>query len=83
MRKPKLTRQERIIEDDLVKGEYRDVDNIEFSKIVESVAARRKDAVFHIRINSADLNSIKDKAQRLGIKYQTFISEILHKLSKA
>ena len=83
MRKPKLTRQERIIEDNLVKGEYRDVDSLEFSKIAESIAARRKDAVLHIRINSGDLNSIKNKAHRLGIKYQTFISEVLHKLSKA
>lgn len=83
MRKPRLTRQERIIEENLVKGEYRDVDSLEFSKIAESVAARRKDAVLHIRINRGDLNSIKDKAHRLGIKYQTFISEVLHKLSKA
>lgn len=83
MRKPRLTRHERIIEENLVKGEYRDVDSLEFSKIAESVAARRKDAVLHIRINSGDLNSIKDKAHRLGIKYQTFISEVLHKLSKA
>lgn len=83
MRKLRLTRQERIIEDDLAKGEYRDVDNIEFSKIAESVAVRRKDAVLHIRINSGDLNNIKDKAQRMGIKYQTFISEVLHRLSKA
>lgn len=83
MRKPRLTRHERIIEDDLVKGEYRDVDSLEFSEIAESVSARRKDAVLHIRINSGDLNNIKDKAQRLGIKYQTFISEVLHRLSKA
>jgi predicted DNA binding CopG/RHH family protein len=83
MRKPRLTRQERIIEDDLIKGQYRDVDNLEFSKIAESVAARRKDAVLHIRINSRDLNNIKDKAQKLGVKYQTFISEVLHRLSKA
>lgn len=83
MRKPRLTRQERIIEDDLLKGEYRDVDNLEFSKIAEFVAARRKDTVLHIRINSGDLNNIKDKAHRLGVKYQTFISEVLHRLTKA
>jgi predicted DNA binding CopG/RHH family protein len=83
MRKLRLTGQERIIEDDLVKGEYRDIDSLEFSKIAESLAIRRKDAVLHIRINSADLSNIKNKAQKLGVKYQTFISEVLHRLSKA
>ena len=82
MRKPILTRQERAMEDDLIKGEYRDVDNLEFSKIAESLAIRRKDAVLHIRINSGDLNNIKNKAHRLGVKYQTFISEVLHRLAK-
>ena len=83
MRKARLTRQERIIEDGLVKGEYRDVDNLEFSKIAESVAARRKNAVLHIRINSEDLYNIKNKAHKLGVKYQTFVSEVLHRLAKA
>ena len=82
MRKPILTRQERAIEDDLIKGEYRDIDNLEFSSIAESLAIRRKDAVLHIRINSGDLNNIKNKAHRLGVKYQTFISEVLHRLAK-
>ena len=83
MRKARLTRQERIIEDGLVKGEYRDVYNFEFSKIAESVAARRKNAVLHIRINSEDLYNIKNKAHKLGVKYQTFVSEVLHRLAKA
>ncbi len=82
MRKPILTRQEKTIEDDLIKGEYGDVDNLEFSKIAESLAIRRKDAVLHIRINSGDLNNIKNKAHKLGVKYQTFISEVLHRLAK-
>ena len=81
MRRARLTRQEKAIEDDLVKGKYVNVSNLEFSRIAEAVAARRKDAVLHIRVNSKDLNNIKVKAQKLGVKYQTFISEVLHKVA--
>ena len=71
------------LQDDLVNGKYVDVSKAEFSRIAEALEARKKDAILHIRINSGDLDSIKNKAQKLGIKYQTFISEILHRLSKA
>ena len=81
MRRIRLTRQEKAIEDDLIKGKYMNVSSEEFSRIAEAVAARRKDAILHIRINSEDLDSIKAKAQKLGIKYQTFISEVLHRLA--
>lgn len=81
MRRMRLTRQEKAIEDDLVKGKYVSVSKAEFSRIAEAVAARKKDAILHIRVNSQDLNSIKAKAQKLGVKYQTFISEVLHRLA--
>ena len=41
-----------------------------------------RDAVLNIRVNSWDLAQIKQKAQKLGIKYQTLISEILHKVAQ-
>jgi len=81
MRQIRLTRQEKAIEDALVKGEYVKVSSSEFSRIAEAVAVRRKDAILHIRINSKDLDNIKTKAQKLGVKYQTFISEVLHRLA--
>jgi predicted DNA binding CopG/RHH family protein len=81
MRRIRLTRQEKAIEDDLVNGKYVDVSKAEFSRIAKAVAARRKDAILHIRVNSIDLDNIKAKAQKLGIKYQTFISEVLHRLA--
>ena len=83
MRKTHLTKQERSIEDSLVKGEYIGVNKSEFEAIAKAVAARKKDAVLNIRVNSQDLKSIKQKAQKLGIRYQTFISEVLHKLAQA
>jgi len=83
MRRIRLTRQKKTIEDALSKGEYVKVSNAEFSRIAEAVVARKKDAILHIRVNSEDLNNIKIKAQKLGVKYQTFISEILHRLAGA
>ena len=83
MRKINLTRQEKAIEDSLLKGEYVNVSKSEFSAIAEAVAARKKDAVLNIRVNSRDLASIKQRAHKLGIKYQTLISEVIHRIAQA
>jgi predicted DNA binding CopG/RHH family protein len=83
MRAIKLTRQEKAIEDALVRGEYVDVSKEEFNAIAHAIANRKKDTVLNIRVNGNDLENIKTKAHRLGIKYQTFISEILHKVAQA
>jgi len=83
MRKATLTRQEKAIEDSLLEGEYLDVGKEEFTAIAEAVAARKKDAVLNVRVNSDDLARLKQKAQKLGIKYQSFISEILHRVAQA
>jgi predicted DNA binding CopG/RHH family protein len=81
MRQVRLTRAERAIEESL--GEYVPVSKAEHQEIVAAIAARRKDAVLNIRVNRQDLTSIKQKAKRLGIKYQTFVSEVLHKVAQA
>ncbi len=83
MRKIKLTRQEKAIEDALVRGEYVDVPKEEFDRIARMIAAYKKDAVLNIRVNSQDLRHIKEKAKKLGVKYQTFISEILHRVAES
>jgi len=81
MRKIKLTREERWIEEHA--EEFVPVDKDKYDEIARAIAARKKDAVLNIRVNSYDLEHIKQKAQKLGIKYQTFISEILHKVAQA
>ena len=81
MRGIKLSRGERAIEDALLRGDYRDVDEGEFQEIAQAVAHRRKDAVLNIRVNSQDLQTIKAKAKRHGIRYQTLISELLHRIA--
>jgi predicted DNA binding CopG/RHH family protein len=82
MRRIKLTREEKAIEDALIRGEYVDAPKEEFEAIASALAARKKDAVLNIRINGGDLNAIKQKAQKAGVKYQTLIAEFLHRLAK-
>lgn len=79
----KLTRQERQMEDALLNDEYVNVSKAEFNRIAEAITARRKDAVLNLRINSQDLESLRQKAHKLGVRYQTFISEILHRIAQA
>ena len=81
MRKIKLTQSEKQIENALLQGEYINIDAIKFKSIAETIASRKKDSVLNIRMNSRDLQLIKRKAQQFGIKYQTFISELLHSIA--
>lgn len=81
MRKIKLTKQEKEMENTLLQGEYVDVDKDEFRQVAEAIASRKKDSVLNIRINGNDLKLIKKKANRFGIRYQTFISELLHRIA--
>lgn len=81
MRHTRLTRSEQAIEHSLLGGEYRDVSKTSFEDIAQSIARRRKDAVISIRVNSQDLKHIKTKAKKLGVGYQTFIAEMLHRVA--
>ena len=75
----KLTRYEKQIEREI--DQYVPVSKEEHERIAKSIEARKKDAVLNIRINQGDLDNLKYKAKKLGVKYQTFISELLHKIA--
>jgi predicted DNA binding CopG/RHH family protein len=75
----KLNAYEKKIEKNLLKGEFVDVGKPEFEAIAQSLAARKKDAVLNIRINKEDLENIKRKAKKYGVRYQTLISELIHR----
>ena len=81
MKKFKLTKEEQWIEDHA--EEFVPVSREKFEMIKQAIERRKKDAVLNIRVNSYDLETIKQKARKIGIKYQTFISEILHKVAQA
>ena len=80
MRKIKLTKEEQWYEDHA--EEFVPIRGPEYDAIVAALERKKKDAVLNIRVNSWDLAQLKLKAQKLGIKYQSFISEILHKVAQ-
>ncbi len=81
MRRLKLTKNEKEIENALIQGKYVDIDKADFNKIAQAIASRKKNSVLNIRINSEDLKLLKKKAEHFGIRYQTFISELLHRIA--
>jgi len=82
MNRIKLTKQEKAIENALLKSEYINMSKKEFETMSSAIALRKKDSVLNIRVNSKDLENIKKKAKKLGIKYQTLVSEMLHRLAE-
>jgi len=83
MRKIKLTKYEQSIEDAIGRGEYVPAPKEEQERIRRMLAAYRKKSVLHMRINSNDLALLKSKAKKLGVKYQSFIAQLLHKFAHA
>lgn len=81
MKRIKLSKEEKAIEKALLRGEYTKVSGKEMKAIQRALAARKKDYTMTIRVNSEDIKKIKKKAVKAGVRYQTFISEILHKVA--
>ena len=81
MRRTTLSREERTIEQTLLQGAYKNVSASTFDEVAQAIARRKKDAVISIRVNAQDLRHLKQKAKRLGIKYQTLLSELIHRVA--
>ena len=81
LRRIKLTKYEQEIERSLNSVEWVPGSKAEFDAIVRAIAERKKDAVLNIRINQGDLDELKARAKRHGVKYQTFIAEVLHRIA--
>ncbi|MEI6832333.1 MAG: CopG family antitoxin [Candidatus Omnitrophota bacterium] len=77
----KLTKEEQWYEDHM--EEFVPITGPEYDFIVASLERKKKEMVLNMRINGDDLAAIKQKAHKSGIKYQTLISEILHRVAKA
>lgn len=78
----RLTRYEQSIEDAIERGEYNvSASKEETEQIRAAIEAYRKNAILHIRINAGVLQGLKEKAKKLGVKYQTFIAEILRSVA--
>jgi len=81
MKKIRLTKEEKAIENALMHGEYVKVKPGLLTGIKEALASRKKNLTMTIRVNNKDIQRIKKKAQDIGVRYQTFISEILHQVA--
>ena len=75
----KLTPYEKRLE--AMADEYVPVPKEEFEAIKRLIDRHKKDAVLNISINQGDLDNLKRKATKLGVKYQTFITELLHRIA--
>jgi predicted DNA binding CopG/RHH family protein len=80
MKRTKLTKEEQWYEDHA--EEFVPITGPEYDFIVASLERKKKEMVLNMRINRDDLAAIKQKAQKAGIKYQTLISEILHRVAQ-
>jgi predicted DNA binding CopG/RHH family protein len=81
--KIKLSPEEQQIEDDIEAGLYKPVSREEFLKVKEAIDQWKKGAVLNMRVNSEDMMLIKEKAAKLGVKYQSFIAQILHRVARS
>ena len=77
----KLTKEEKVIENALLRGDYVKVTGRELEEVRKALSARKKDMAMTIRVNSEDIKKIRQKASKIGVRYQTFISEVLHQVA--
>ena len=82
MKNIKLSKEEKEIETALLSGEYKPIKGKELANIEKTLKSRKKDITMTIRVNSDDIEKIKGKAKELGIKYQSYISEIIHQVAQ-
>ena len=83
MKKIHLTREEREIMQGIERGEFVPVTGKELKDAADAVAARKKDTTLTIRVNSQDIHRIKKMAVKKGIPYQSYISEVIHRVAEA
>ena len=83
MKKTKLNAEETEIAEAIERDEFIPVTGKQHEEVVNALAARKKDISLTIRVNSRDINRIKKMAQRKGIAYQSYISEVIHKVAES
>jgi len=83
MIKKNSTLEEKEIMESIEKNEFIPVTGAELKNVADAIAARKKDATLTVRVNSKDINQIKRMARKKGIRYQTYISEIIHRVAQS
>ncbi|MBU1863888.1 MAG: hypothetical protein KKH94_09520 [Candidatus Omnitrophica bacterium] len=82
MKKIQLSKEEREIAQSIERGEFVPVTGAELDEVVAAIEARKKDMTITIRVNGNDIARIKERSQKLGIKYQTYLAEIIHRIAE-
>ena len=82
MKNFKLSKEEKEIEESLVRDEFIPIKGKQLEMIEASLKSRKKNVTMTIRVNSEDIEKIKRKAKKMGVKYQTYISEVLHQVAQ-
>lgn len=83
MKKIKLNAEEKEIAEAIERDEFIPVTGKQLEDVANAIAARKKDTSLTIRVNSRDINRIKKLADKKGIAYQTYISEVIHKVAES
>lgn len=78
-KKIKLNKHELEIEESFGDAISVDIGNIE--NINKAIKAKRKDKCISLRLNKQDLDSLKTKADKIGIPYQTLVSILIHQFT--
>jgi predicted DNA binding CopG/RHH family protein len=83
MRRTKLDKEEKEIMKAIEQNEFLPVRGKELRAVADAVAARKRDMTLTIRVNRKDINLIKKMAQAKGIPYQSYLSEVIHRVAVA
>jgi predicted DNA binding CopG/RHH family protein len=81
MRQIKLDKEEKKIMAAIENNGYVPVSGKELHDVADAIAARKKNMTLTIRVNSQDINRIKKFSKAKGIPYQTYLSEVIHRLA--
>lgn len=82
MKKYYLDQDEKAIMEAVERDEFVPVTGAELKRVADAIAARKKDMTLTIRVNRKDINRIKKMAQKRKIPYQSYLSEVIHRIAQ-
>ncbi len=82
MKKQYLDSEEKEIMEAIENDEFIPVTGAQLKRVADAIAARKKDMTLTIRVNRKDINRIKKMAQKRRIPYQSYISEVIHRIAQ-
>ena len=83
MKKQYFDQEEKEIMEAIERDEFVPVNGPALKKMADALAARKRDMTLTIRVNRNDINRIKRMAQKRKIPYQSYISEVIHRVAQA